>query len=50
LEVPAIRVIKPENRWNIDKTGIIKGQEENRLVIKSAQKCFIQKKQFRERI
>jgi 4-hydroxybenzoate polyprenyltransferase len=25
LEIPAIKAIKPENRWNIDKAGIIKG-------------------------
>ena len=36
LKVPAIKAIKPENRWNIDKAGIMKGQEENRLVVRSA--------------
>jgi hypothetical protein len=45
LEIPAIKAIKPENRWNMDEAGIIKGQGENRLVVGSAQKRFIQKKQ-----
>jgi hypothetical protein len=45
LEIPAIKAIKPENRYNMDETRIIKGQGENRLVVGSAQKCFIQKKQ-----
>jgi 4-hydroxybenzoate polyprenyltransferase len=44
-EIPAIKAIKPENRWNIDKAGIIKGQGLNSLAVKSAQKRFIQKKQ-----
>ena len=41
LEVPIIKAVKPENRWNIDKTGIIEGQGENRLVVGNAQKRFI---------
>jgi 4-hydroxybenzoate polyprenyltransferase len=45
LEVPAIKVIKPENRWNMDEAGIMEGQGENGLVVGSAQKRFIQKKQ-----
>jgi hypothetical protein len=45
LEVPAIKVIKPENRWNMDEAGIIEGEKENGLVVGSAQKRFIQKKQ-----
>jgi 4-hydroxybenzoate polyprenyltransferase len=45
LEIPAIKAIKPENRWNIDEAGIMEGQGENRLVVGSAQKRFIQKKQ-----
>jgi hypothetical protein len=36
LEVPAIKAIKPENRWNMDKAGIMEGQGENGLVVKSA--------------
>ncbi len=30
-----IKAIKPENRWNIDKAGIIEGQGENGLVVRS---------------
>ena len=45
LEVPAIKAIKPENRWNMDEAGIMEGQGENRLVVRSAGKGFIQKKQ-----
>lgn len=36
LEIPAIKSIKPENRWNMDKASIIKGQGENGLVVGSA--------------
>ena len=35
LEIPAIKAIKPENRWNMDEAGIIEGQGENRLIIRS---------------
>ena len=45
LEVPTIKAIKPENRWNMDEAGIMEGQGENGLVVGSAQKRFIQKKQ-----
>jgi 4-hydroxybenzoate polyprenyltransferase len=45
LEVPAIKLIKPENRWNMDEAGIMEGQGENGLVVGSAQNRFIQKKQ-----
>ena len=45
LEVLIIKVIKAENRWNIDEAKIIEGQEENRLVVGSVYKRFIQKKQ-----
>ena len=41
LEIPAIKAIKVENRWNMDKAGIIKGQRENRLVVGSTKKRFI---------
>jgi 4-hydroxybenzoate polyprenyltransferase len=44
LAIPTIKAIKPENRWNIDEASIIEGQGENRLVVRSAQKRFIQKK------
>jgi 4-hydroxybenzoate polyprenyltransferase len=36
-----IKTIKPENRWNMDKAGIIKGIADNGLVVKSAYKRFI---------
>jgi hypothetical protein len=45
LEIPAIKAIKLENRWNMDEAGIMEGQGENGLVVGSAQKRFIQKKQ-----
>ena len=45
LALPQIKTIKPENRWNIDKAGIIEGIGDNRLVIGSIYKRFIQKKQ-----
>jgi 4-hydroxybenzoate polyprenyltransferase len=45
LEVPAIKAVKAENRWNMDEAGIMEGQGENGLVVGSAQKRFIQKKQ-----
>jgi hypothetical protein len=41
LKIPVIKAIKPENRWNMDEAGIIEGQGENGLVIRSAQKRFI---------
>jgi 4-hydroxybenzoate polyprenyltransferase len=50
LEVPVIKAIKAENRWNIDEAGIIEGQGENRLVVGSVQKRFIQKKQLGSRV
>ena len=45
LTIPAIRRIKPENRWNIDKAGIMQGQGENGLVVGSVGNKLIQKKQ-----
>ena len=45
LEIPAIKAIKPENRWNMDEAGIMEGQGENGLVVGSVYKRFIQKKQ-----
>jgi 4-hydroxybenzoate polyprenyltransferase len=45
LEILAIKAIKPENRWNMDEAGIMEGQGLNGLVVGSAQKRFIQKKQ-----
>ena len=45
LKILAIEAIKPENRWNMDEAGIMEGQGLNGLVVGSAQKRFIQKKQ-----
>jgi hypothetical protein len=44
MALPRIKDIKPENRWNMDKAGIIEGMGDNSLVVGSAQKRFIQKK------
>ena len=49
LEILAIKAIKAKNRQNIDKARIIEGQKENSLIVKSAKKRFIQKKQLRLR-
>ena len=40
-----ISVIKPENRYNMDESGIIEGLGANGLVVGSAQRRSIQKKQ-----
>ena len=45
LALPRIKTIKPKNRQNIDKAGIIEGIGDNGLVIGSVYKRFIQKKQ-----
>jgi 4-hydroxybenzoate polyprenyltransferase len=45
LALPYIKTIKPENRWNMNKAGIMEGIRDNGLVVKSAHKRFIQKKQ-----
>ena len=45
LKVSTIKAIKPKNRWNIDEARIMEGQGENGLVVGSAEKRFIQKKQ-----
>lgn len=45
LDLPDIKAIKPENRWNMDEAGIIEGQGINGLVVGSKEKRFIQKKQ-----
>lgn len=44
LSVPAIKAIKPENRWNMDEAGIMEGMGDNGLVVGSIHKRFIQKK------
>jgi 4-hydroxybenzoate polyprenyltransferase len=45
LVIPAIVTIKPENRYNMDESGIIEGYRANRLVVGSSERRFIQKKQ-----
>jgi hypothetical protein len=45
LQLPAIKAIKPENRWNMDEAGIMEGQGMNGLVVGSATQRFVQKKQ-----
>jgi hypothetical protein len=45
LALPYIKTIKPENRWNMDEAGIMEEMRDNSLVVKSAYKRFIQKKQ-----
>ena len=45
LSIPQIQAIKPEHQYNINKSGIIEGFGANRLVVKSAEKHSIQKKQ-----
>jgi len=45
LELPAIKAIKPDNRWNMDEAGIMEGQGENGLVVGSVDRRLIQKKQ-----
>ena len=44
LTLSYIKTIKPENRWNMDEAGIMKGMGDNGLVVRSAHKRFIQKK------
>lgn len=45
LDLPDIKHIKPENRWNMDEAGIMEGQGLNGLVVGSSQQKAIQKKQ-----
>jgi hypothetical protein len=45
LNIPAISSIKPENRWNIDESGIMEGIGANGLVVGSSERRSIQKKQ-----
>ena len=44
LAIPAIKAIKPDNRYNMDKAGIMEGMGDNGLVVGSIDKRFIQKK------
>ena len=49
LEIPAIKAIRQENRYNIDEHGILEGQGSNGLVLGSAAKQIALKKQLRSR-
>jgi hypothetical protein len=44
LTIPAIKAIKPNNRWNMDEAGIMEGMGDNGLVVGSINRRFIQKK------
>ena len=45
LAIPNIATIKPENRYNMDESGIIEGYGVNGLVVESSNRRSIQKKQ-----
>lgn len=45
LDLPAIKHIKPKNRYNMDEAGIMEGQGLNGLVLGSAEYRIIQKKE-----
>jgi 4-hydroxybenzoate polyprenyltransferase len=45
LQIPAIKAILPENRWNMDEAGIMEGLGINGLVIGHANRRFVQRKQ-----
>jgi len=45
LHLPEIQAIKPENRYNMDESGIMEGLGVNGLVVGSSERCSIQKKQ-----
>jgi 4-hydroxybenzoate polyprenyltransferase len=50
LVIPAIATIKPENRYNIDESGIMEGYGANGLVVGSSERRSIQKKQPGSRV
>jgi hypothetical protein len=45
LSQPTISAIKPENRWNMDESGIMEGRGTNGLVVGSSERHSIQKKE-----
>lgn len=45
LQIPAVKAIKPENRWDFDEAGIMEGRGSNGLVLGSAESASIRKKQ-----
>jgi hypothetical protein len=46
---PAVKAIKGENRYNINKARIMESIRDNGLVVRSANKRFIQKKHLRSK-
>ncbi|KAJ3486573.1 hypothetical protein NLG97_g6588 [Lecanicillium saksenae] len=49
LEIPAIKKILPQNRYNMDETGLAIGLRENGLVLGSSAKKVAMKKQSGQR-
>lgn len=44
LAIPAIKAIKPANRWNMDKAGVMEGMGVNGLVVGSRNRKAVLKK------
>ena len=44
LIIPTITIIRPENRYNMDESGIMEGYRVNGLVVGSSERRSIQKK------
>ena len=44
LQVPEIKKVRPENRYNMDEAGLLEGLGGNRLVLGSAEYHSIRKK------
>ena len=45
LQVPEVKKVRPENRYNMDEAGLLEGLGGNRLVLGSAERRSIRKKQ-----
>ena len=45
FQIPEVKAILPENRWNKDEAGIMEGRGENGLVVGTADHKALQKKQ-----
>jgi hypothetical protein len=50
LALPTISSIKPENRWNIDESGIMEGIGANGIIVGSSERRSIPKKQPGSRV
>jgi 4-hydroxybenzoate polyprenyltransferase len=50
LAIPKIKTIKPANRWNINKAGLLEGQGSNGIVLGSSESRAILKIQLGSRI